>query len=452
MMRVRFTIVLTISVLLALSVSRHAAAHANDAAATQRKFENGNCSISHRTLFGRYNKIPSIISACAKCNSGHSDRSEESHFISESGDSFCLRWISLYQDDSSQIFSTISDSLRFSDDCFHLALRIDRNYHEELRSMHNLREQGNLGPELFATSSNGESLRWENNFLRQSFFPSRMIFPDTNASPDYNPNETNINWTRLGIIGGALTATVTGLHFYQQNAWWSGERQPFHVVEDPDYAKNIDKAGHFFGGAFSAFIGIKSLQWSGVAEEPSVLIGSAIGALFELYVEFEDGFAKDWGFSPGDAQADVFGALFPVAQYYLPVLRPLQPQFQYFPSKAMRDGTHHGGIFIDDYDGQTYWMAVHVADYMPDSWKTYWPEWLGIAFGVSVRGMHEADALKQYDLIERGFLIALDYDWRKILPGNSWFMQTLKQALNFLHLPSPAIKISPRYIAYGLYF
>lgn len=411
MQHVRLAIIITCSGLLWLCIARHAAARARDGAEVQLTSVSDFRWTSSRTLFGKYYEIPS-----------HIER------------------------------SVYPESLCLTDDGFHVALLIDRNFQDALRFDHRLCDKGNLVSDPCAASMTEELLHSENTFHRRSFFFTPVLFGDTNASSDYNPNETNINWTRLGIIGGALTATVTGLHFYQQNAWWSGERQSFHVVEDPDYAKNIDKAGHFFGGAFSAFIGIRSLQWSGVAEEPSILIGSAIGALFELYVEFEDGFAKDWGFSPGDAQADVFGALLPVAQYYLPLLRPLQPQFQYFPSQAMLDGKHHGGIFIDDYDGQTYWMAVHIADYMPDSWKTYWPEWLGIAFGVSVRGMHEADALKQYDLIERGFLIALDYDWRKILPGNSWFMQTLKQALNFLHLPSPAIKISPRYIAYGLYF
>lgn len=268
---------------------------------------------------------------------------------------------------------------------------------------------------------------------------------------EYDPKVTKINWTRASIIGSVLAATVVGLHIYQRNAWWKDQRGPFHVVEDPDYARNVDKAGHFFGGAFSSFVGIKSLQWSGIAEEPSVLIGSTLGALFELYIEFEDGFARDWGFSPGDAKGDVLGAAFCVAQYYIPYVKHVQPQFMYFPSKEMREGRHRGGAFIDDYDGQTYWMAIHAAEFMPDSWKKYWPEWLGIAIGMSVRNMKAAEDLNNYSLIERNILVGLDYDWTKIIPGDSWFMRTFKQALNFIHFPSPAIRISPNYVAYGLY-
>lgn len=275
---------------------------------------------------------------------------------------------------------------------------------------------------------------------------------DTTAQSDYNPNATNINWTRASIVGGALTATVVGLNIYQRNAWWSGQRQPFHVVEDDIYARNVDKAGHLFGGAFGSFVGTKSLQWSGIAEEPSVVCGSLMGILFELYVEFEDGFAKDWGFSPGDAKADVLGGLFPIAQYYIPPLQHFQLQFQYFPSKEMRNGEHPGGIFIDDYDGQTMWMAVHVAEFMPNTWKKYWPEWLGIAFGVSLRNQKLANDKNDPRYMERNFLLGFDFDWTKILPGNSWLMRTLKQALNFLHFPTPAIRFAPNYIAYGLYY
>ena len=54
--------------------------------------------------------------------------------------------------------------------------------------------------------------------------------------------------------------------------------------------------------------------------------------------------------------------------------------------------------------------------------------------------------------LQRNLIIALDYDMREIIPGDSWLLQTLKEALNYLHFPSPAIRISPDFIAYGFYF
>jgi len=261
----------------------------------------------------------------------------------------------------------------------------------------------------------------------------------------YNPCQSQIRWGRVAIVGGVLGSTVTGIHIYQRNAWWRDQRGPFHFQEDGAYALNVDKVGHFFGGAFASFIGRKSLEWSGFSRTTSVWGGFAIGALFELYVEVEDGFARDWGFSPGDAIADVIGAFWPVAQEYVPYVEHFQPKFSYFPSGAVLDGTHKGNM-IDDYEGQTYWMGIHVNGLLPSSWKAYWPDWLALAVGVSVRNMHE-DAETQ-----RNIILALDYDMSKILPGDGWFMHTLKQAMNYIRFPAPAIRISPNYIAYGLYF
>ncbi len=266
----------------------------------------------------------------------------------------------------------------------------------------------------------------------------------------YDPNVSHWQWDRAAIVGGVLGATVVGLHIYQRNAWWQDQRTSFHFQDDPDYALNVDKAGHFFGGAFGSFLGQKSLEWSGASRETAVWGGFAMGALFELYVEFEDGYARDWGFSPGDAYADVIGAAWPVVQHYVPAASHLQPKFSYFPSKSYRDGIHKGNA-IDDYEGQTYWMGVHVHGLLPRSWQGYWPEWLGLAVGVSVRNMPHFDQ-EHTTATERNLIIALDYDMTKIIPGDSWLLNALKEALNYIHFPAPAIRISPNYIAYGLYF
>jgi hypothetical protein len=237
---------------------------------------------------------------------------------------------------------------------------------------------------------------------------------------------------------------------YQLNAWWKDQRGPFHIVEDGSYALNVDKAGHYLGGAFAAFLGKKSLELSGVSRDGAAIWGGVMGAMFELYIEFEDGFARDWGFSPGDAIGDLIGAGWTVGQHFIPYLEYFQPKFTYYPSKKMRAGLHNGN-FSDDYEGQSMWMGIHVHGLLPDAWKAWWPEWLGIAVGVSIRNMDDWTGPQRHSP-ERNILLALDYDFTKIIPGDSWWMRSFKEGLNFLHFPSPAIRISPGYIAYGLYW
>lgn len=271
--------------------------------------------------------------------------------------------------------------------------------------------------------------------------------------PGYDPTRSRWQWGRVAIVGGLLGATVTGIHIYQRNAWWSGERQPFHFENDWDYALNVDKAGHFYGGALGAFLGRTSLEWSGASKSAALWGGSLMGALFELYIELEDGYARDWGFSPGDAYADILGAGWPLLQEYVPGFEYLHPKFSYWPSQALRDGMHDGNM-IDDYEGQTFWMGVHVHGILPRSLKPYWPEWLGIAVGVAVRNMPlKVDGQVIYgNPLDRNIIIALDYDMTKIIPGDSWLLNALKEGLNFIHFPAPAIRIAPNFIAYGLYF
>ncbi|MBR9978716.1 MAG: DUF2279 domain-containing protein [Bacteroidetes bacterium] len=269
----------------------------------------------------------------------------------------------------------------------------------------------------------------------------------------YNPEDSQWKWGRVGIISGVLGATVTGVHIYQRNAWWSDRRTSFHFQHDSEYALNVDKLGHFYGGALGAFIGRKSLEWSGASRTTALWGGTAMGALFQLYVEIEDGFAPDWGFSPGDAYANVLGAAWPIAQHYVPGLEHMHPKFSYWPSKAVREGTHTGNM-IDDYEGQTMWMGIHLHGLLPQSLKPYWPEWLGIAVGVAVRNMpiRVDGQYVQHNPLERSIILALDYDMTKIIPGEGWFITALKEGLNFIHFPSPAIRISPDFISYGLYF
>ena len=79
---------------------------------------------------------------------------------------------------------------------------------------------------------------------------------------------------------------------------------------------------------------------------------------------------------------------------------------------------------------------------------------LGIAIGVSVRNMPITVDGQYIDLgpRQRNIIIALDYDMTKIIPGDHWLLIALKEGLNFIHFPSPAIRISPNFISYGLYF
>jgi hypothetical protein len=274
--------------------------------------------------------------------------------------------------------------------------------------------------------------------LIDSMSVSRVEYPICSFVP-----APEVSTARLGIIGGALLTTTLIINYYQQNAWWLGERAPFHFQNDWTYALNADKVGHIYATSAAQHIFQKSLEWSGLSETKSIWYGAGLALVFELYIETQDGFHKEWGFSPGDAMGDAIGAFYPVLQHYVTPLKNVKFKWSYWPSKDLRDGKKQ--MFIDDYEGHTYWLSVSFYDWLPKSVQSWWPSFLGIAGGYAVRNLNGAGGG------EKQFYIAFDYDLTK-LPGDSWILRALKETGNFFHFPAPALRITPTATFFVIYF
>jgi len=48
--------------------------------------------------------------------------------------------------------------------------------------------------------------------------------------------------------------------------------------------------------------------------------------------------------------------------------------------------------------------------------------------------------------------LAPDLDMTKIIPGDSAFLRTIAEFLNYIHFPLPAVRISPGLVWYGIYY
>jgi hypothetical protein len=256
-----------------------------------------------------------------------------------------------------------------------------------------------------------------------------------------------INSGRLVIVGAVTAVSVTAIHIYQQNAWWSGARAKFHFEEDLIYAKNVDKVGHLYGANVLTFVFSRSLQWANLPEEKSILWGAIGSTLFQTYVEVEDGFSKYWGFDRVDFASDVVGAWYPFAQHHVPFLKNFNFRFSYLP-KTVNEPTGIPGQkhnLLDDYEGQTLWLTLTMKNLLPGSISESWPDFLCLSLGVAVRDNNSPNRYLVWYL-------APDLDMTKIIPPNTPFLKTLGEALNFIHFPLPAVRFSPKTVWYGLYF
>ena len=258
---------------------------------------------------------------------------------------------------------------------------------------------------------------------------------------------THISGTRLAIISTATVGTLIGVHFYQQNAWWQGPRAPFRFENDWKYALNIDKFGHTYGAYIESKLFKHLTSWVGFNEHASTFYGSVFGLAFQLYVEVEDGYHKEYGFSPGDAFADILGATIPLLQEAVPGMNNFGLKFSYFPSRQFLDDIHHGKsrTMLDDYQGQTFWVSMDPHFFMGDGLKRVVPAWLGVSFGAAVRDLNGAGSGT------KAFYLALDYNLSKI-ETDSDFLRALFRTLDYLHLPAPGIGIEGNRFKVGVFY
>jgi hypothetical protein len=271
---------------------------------------------------------------------------------------------------------------------------------------------------------------------------------DEKTRPIDHSNQ-QLNSTRLAVVGGTLVAGMAAIHIYQSNGWWKNNRTSFHFQEDLKYGRSVDKIGHFYGATVLTFVIKKSLEWAEFPEHKALLWGAGAAALFQTYVEMEDGFSA-WGFDRVDFASDIAGAAWPVAQYYSPFLQNFDFKFSYHPSPELHGsggvgfkGQKH--IIFDDYEGQTLWLSMKVKNVLPNSLSSYWPSFLCLAVGYGARDIVSTNP---YSVV----FLGLDFDFTKIIPDDTPFLKMVGEALNYVHFPAPAIKISPNTVWYGLYF
>jgi hypothetical protein len=266
--------------------------------------------------------------------------------------------------------------------------------------------------------------------------------------------KTEIKPVTTAILGGVTLATMVAMHIHQQNAWWSGQRRSFHFQEDWVSALQVDKCGHAFGGYFFSYLMDDALLTSGVDYNSSALYGSIFGIAYQTYVETEDGFAKDWGFSPSDWYFDFMGSAFYLAQHYVPALQNITPKWQYVPTEwTTKADINRPKTIIDDYNSTTFWYSLNVYNIMPDNLKKYWIPWLNIAVGYGADSDLPPNHLGPPDQQNiRRFIIGLDYNFLKLLPDGGSFWNWFRQSLNYIKFPSPAIQISNGIVKFYLMY
>ncbi len=265
--------------------------------------------------------------------------------------------------------------------------------------------------------------------------PLHLSLSNVNVKP-VDPLETKINYPMLAGIGVVTTAAILSINHYYQTTWWRNNRTEFKFVNDWKYALWIDKFGHMLGTMLISHGFSSALEAANIRDYYSLWLGALGGLAMQLYVEYQDGYGPNWGFSPGDAVSDFLGSVYYVSQYYFPYLKNFQLRVSYFPSKEFLEGKKKDHNISDDYEGQKLWLSVRMKNLLPEKVGKYWPSFLMLSFGYGV---------SQLDGVGGGikkFYLGFDFD-AEALPFHGRVWNFVKSTLNFIHFPMPGIRISP---------
>lgn len=287
-------------------------------------------------------------------------------------------------------------------------------------------------------SVGGESIEAKTSLYLPKYSEVPSTMSSLNSQDEFNPFRSKINYPVLAGMGAAFLGTGTAIHLYQQKAWWSDQRTEFHFQDDWGYALGIDKIGHAYGAMLIQHGISAGLEAANLEAEQCVWYGSLAALSFQTFIEIEDGFGPQWGFSPGDFYGDVFGSVYPILQYYVPFFKNIMFKASYWPKDLNKTNPNSGQkhIIVDDYHGQKFWISARMKNLLPESVAEVWPEFLMLAVGMGVKNLDGSGGG------QREFYVALDFDAESIsLYGGVW--QFIKNTLNYLHFPLPGIRISP---------
>jgi len=271
-----------------------------------------------------------------------------------------------------------------------------------------------------------------------------LFIPFLQPQDSLRIDTSTINYYKLSFIG---TATLGGFIYgqaLQKNLWWKGEKSPFHFnwKEDWAYALGADKFGHFYFPMLATNIYSDAFVWSGINKEQSLLYGGITALTYQSFTEIKDGFSKQWGFSWGDFSANALGSAYPFLQYKFPQLKNFNLKISFFTSERFKHGSNK--VIFDDYESTYHWLSISIANYLPEKIRKYYPNFLNVAVGHSVKGFDTNSG-------HREIFFSLDLKTDE-LPGNSPFLKFIKKYLNFYHFPMPAVKVYPNVVWYGLKF
>jgi len=267
--------------------------------------------------------------------------------------------------------------------------------------------------------------------------------------------------TEISLKSGLITLSILAIGQHVMNryvlepSWWYGVDIPFHIKKEGNYALHADKFGHAYSNYYLSTIISDGFMYTGLNWQHANLLGGLTSFLLFFQLEYKDGKAPDYGFSPTDIIANTFGILYFYCQNNFSFLQNFTPKIMYHYSKIVPHSKAYPAALAENYNEITYFLSINMKNLLPHKYKNYWINGLEIAVGWGVRGYR----LNKQDLhvgnnipMHSRYYLGLDLNLISFLSesNNSW--SWLGQTINYIKLPLPTIEVSEKnekaYLAY----
>jgi uncharacterized protein YfiM (DUF2279 family) len=291
----------------------------------------------------------------------------------------------------------------------------------------------------------------------QRFLLLVLLVQSTGCFAQADTAQSPINKKKLIVATTTVGVAYATSMVVLANAWYDdAPKQSFHFFDDAPEWKQMDKAGHFFSGFHISDNASTILRSCNVPGRKSDIIGAVTGVVILSSIEVFDGYSAAYGASMTDVAANAAGSLFYLGQSWGWKEVRIHPKFSFHSTSLARARPEVLGSgpseIIKNYNGQTMWLSVDVAKFLP---KSKWPKWLSVAGGYGAENMLYArdQQNKIADLDPyRQYYLSLDVDLTAI-PVRSKFLKTVLKVANIIKVPTPTVEFSRKGVkAYALYF
>jgi Predicted periplasmic lipoprotein (DUF2279) len=298
-------------------------------------------------------------------------------------------------------------------------------------------------------------------FAQYNFRPDISLnklqnFKDTfQQNTIYSYNKKRVRLVTIGNIA-AYGGLLIGL-----NAEWYAKypRSGFHFFNDNAEWLQVDKVGHIYSAYTESRASMEAWRWAGLPRKERIWLGGLSGVAYQSIIEVLDGFSSQYGFSPGDFAANIFGSGMFIAQEFAWDDQRIKFKFSFHRKNYgeadldKRADAIYGKTeierFIKDYNAQSYWLSANINSFFSNSKL---PGWLSLSVGYGAEGMFGArsnifvDAngnpidrsdIKRY----RQWYISPDVDFSKIRT-NKKGLKILFFVLDAFKFPAPTLEYS----------